>query len=896
MRFRELKALLQPESIAVVGAEGPPNSSGGVLARNLFGSGFEGHVMPISSTAPAIAGAVAYGDVSDLPHSPDLAVINAPPGELERWVGAFAGLGTKAAVITTTLGGQEVDAAGIRRRLMDAAGSTGMRVLGTDSLGIMVPRLGLNASRSPITPISGRIAFVAQSQTIVTSVLSWAHARGIGFSHLASLGDMIDVDFGDLLDYLAGDGRTSAILLYVESISSARRFMSAARAAARTKPVLVVKANRHSQTSRAGASHVKALADPDAVYDAVFRRAGMLRVRSLEELFDAVETLAMAHPPQGDNLAVLTNGGGMGLLAIDALLDEGGVLAGPSKDTTDSLARVLPKGRAIGNPLDIGGDASARQYGDALEVLMEDRSVDAVLVINCFSALAPRTEAARVVAKTVAGRQSPTILTSWVGDTEAVEARRIFAEHRVPSYVAPDQAVRGFMHMVNYRRSRELLMETPPSVPEAFAPDQQRARRVVEKAQSEGRTWLEDAEAMEVLAAYGVPGVVTHTARTFDEVAAKAAEIGGPVAVKILSPDVVHRSEVRGITLDVAGPRAARDAASSMRDHLEAARPQARITGFTVQPMVRRPGAYELIIGVVDDPDFGPVMVFGHGGAVAPVVNDVALGLPPLNMHLAREVMSRTRIYRLLRGYRGLPAANLDAVALTVLKVAQLVTDLAEIAELDINPFLADEYGGVAVDARMSIAPYSGPSTRRLAIRPYPKELEERVPLGDGRSLLLRPVVPEDEPSLQAAFVKLTQEEIRLRFFAPMKTLSHVMAARFTQIDYDREMALILTEHGIPGRTEIYGVVSVAPGAKEGEAEYALLVRGDMTGMGLGIVLMRRIIDYARYRGVTRIYGDVLLENRTMLKLCNVLGFEQKPMPGDPHLVRVALDLATARV
>ena len=893
MSTRNLDSLFQPKSVAVVGADEEAGTVGAVLRENLFGSGFEGHVMPISATAPAVAGAISYPDVDSLPDTPDLAVIHTDPGSLRAYVEAFARRGTKAVIITSdAVDPGEERAAEAREALAHCARPYGLRILGTNSLGALVPRMGLNASFSPITPVSGRIAFVAQSQTIVSSVLSWAHARGIGFSHLVSLGDIVDIDFGDLLDYLANDPGTQSILLYIEQVTAARKFMSAARAAARTKPVLVVKAGRHGERPPIGGLHIHALADTDAVYDAVFRRAGMLRVRGLEELFDAVETLAMAHPPRGERLAILTNGAGIGLIASDALLEDGGQLAELQADTIDRLASQLWPRWNRRNPVDIGGTGSPEVYGGALSALVEDRGVDAVLVINCHSAVSSRTEAARAVASAVAGRRSPTILTSWVGDEMALDARRIFAEHRIPTYVAPDQAVRGLMHMVNYRRSRELLMETPPSVPESFSPDPGRARAPIERALAEGRAWLEDAEAMEVLSAYGVPVVATHTARSADEVAAKAAEIGGPIALKILSPEIPHRSEVRGLLLDVAGPAAARDAAETMRLQIGEHHPQLPVTGFTVQPMVRRPGSYELIIGVIDDPQFGPAMLFGHGGAAAPVVNDFALGLPPMNMHLAREVMSHTQIYRLLRGYRGLPAANLDAVALTLIKVAQLVTDFAEIRELEINPFLADEYGCVTLDARIRVASASGPSTRRLAIRPYPKELEEQIPLGDGRTLLLRPVVPEDEPSLQQTFALLTQEEIRLRFFAPMKTLSHVMAARFTQIDYDREMALILTEHGIPGKTEIYGVVSITADSANQSGEYALLVRGDMTGMGLGIVLMRRIIDFARRRGLSSIFGDVLQENVTMLKLCRVLGFDEKPMPGDPTLVRATLDLS----
>jgi acetyltransferase len=483
------------------------------------------------------------------------------------------------------------------------------------------------------------------------------------------------------------------------------------------------------------------------------------------------------------------------------------------------------------------------------------------------------------------------LLTSGVGDAAVAEARALFAAHQVPTYDTPEQAVRAFMHMVNYRRNQESLMETPPSVPEEFAPDAERSRAVLEQALTEGRSWLTEPEAKALLSAYGVPVVTTQLARSPDAAAALAAQLGSPVVLKVVSPDIAHKSDVGGVVLDLSGPVAVRAAAQAMQERILAARPEARVTGFSVQPMVRRPGARELLVGATEDPQFGPVILFGHGGTAAEVVRDDALALPPLNMRLAHEVMSRTRIHDLLQGVRSAAPANLDAIALTLIRVAQLVIDHAEIKELDINPLLADEYGVVALDARVPGDANARASADRLAIRPYPKELEEEIPLGVGRTLLLRPIRPEDEPSLQAAFANMTAEEIRLRFLVPVKTLSHVAAVRFTQLDYDREMGLILTEPGIPGRTAIYGVVNIIADPDNERAEYAIIVRHDMTALGLGIYLMRRIIDYARARGIREIYGDVLHENRQMLRLCSVLGFTESRVPDEPTLVRVTLRL-----
>ncbi len=850
--------------------------------------------MPVNPKHRHIQGMRTYPDIASLPDTPDLAVIATPPESVPGIIGELGQRGTRGAVVITAGFGEAVKEHGraLQQALLNAARPYQLRVVGPNCLGILVPGIGLNASFSHVNAKPGKLAFVAQSGAIVTSMVDWARARGIGFSHLVSLGDMADVDFGDMLDYLANDPGSRAILLYIEAVTAARKFMSAARAAARMKPVIVVKAGRFSEGAQAAASHTGALAGVDGVYDAVFRRAGMLRVFSLSELFDAVETLALIPPVRGDRLAILSNGGGIGVLATDALIAEGGRLAELASETLAKLNEVLPPTWSHANPVDIIGDAPGGRYANAFDFVAKDRGVDAVLVLNCPTAVASSTDAAQAIIDGMSSTRALPVLTSWVGDGAAATARRMFAAHRIPTYDTPEQAVRAFMYLVDYRRNQDMLTQTPPSVPEDFSPDTARARAPIEYALSEDRSWLTDPDAKEVLAAYGIEVVPTRTAKTPQEAASVAAKIGGAVVLKIMSPDILHKTDVGGVALDLAGPVAVRDVAAVMLKHISEAQPQARIRGFTIEPMVRRPGAYELIAGIMEDAQFGPVILFGHGGKAVEVINDKALALPPLNMHLAHDAISRTRIHEQLKGFRGLPAVNLDAVALTLIRVAQLATDIPEIVELDINPLLADEYGVIALDARIKVAKASGSAGDRLAIRPYPKELEEDIPLGDGRVLLLRPILPEDEPALQAGFAKLTPEEIRLRFFVPMKTLSHVTAARFTQIDYDREMALVLTEPGIPGTTKIFGVVGIIADADNERAEYAIIVSHEMTGMGLGVLLMRRIIDYARSRGISEIYGDVLQENRTMLKLCAVMGFSQARVADEPGIVAVTLNLA----
>jgi acetyltransferase len=897
MTIRNLQFLFKPKSVALIGASKQPGSVGALVARNLFRSGFDGPVMPVNPKYDAIERVLTYPDVKSLPLVPDLAVIATPPETVPGIVADLAERGTKGAVVITAGFGEGGQARGaeLRQAMLDAGKHQLVRIVGPNCLGIMVPGIGLNASFARVDPLPGRLALVAQSGAMIAAAVDWATSRGIGFSHLVSLGDMADVDFGDMLDYLANDPETRAILLYVEMITHARKFMSAGRAAARMKPVIVVKAGRHAEGARAAASHTGALVGADAVYDTAFRRAGMLRVLRLEELFDAVQTLAAAQPPRGDRLAIVTNGGGAGVLATDALIDLGGRLAELAPETIGRLDQVLPATWPRANPVDIIGDAPAERYAEALDLVMQDKGVDGVVVLNCPTAVASPTDAAQAVVEVVAKHKRPPVLTSWLGDRAAVEARQLFAEHDLPTYDTPEDAVGAFMQMVAYRRNQEILMQTPPSLSAELEPDTAAAQAIIAAALAAGRSWLTEVEGKEILAAYDVPVATARLATSPQEAAALAAAIDGPVALKIVSPDILHKSDVGGVALDLAGAASVEEAAAAMLEGIRKAAPEARLTGLSVQPMIRRPGAYELIVGVTTDRQFGPMLLFGHGGTAVEVINDRALALPPLNLHLARELMSRTRIHRLLEGYRDQPPADLDAIAATLVKISQLVVDIAEIAELDINPLLADGAGVIALDVRIRIAAASGPPTQRLAIRPYPKELEETIRLDDGRELILRPVLPEDEPAFQRAMAKLTPEEIRLRFFTPLKALTHMQAARLTQIDYDREMALVLAESSIPGKAEVFGVARITADPDNDRAEYAIILRHDMTGQGLGLLLMRRLIDYARQRGIGEIFGDVLRENTRMLQMCQKLGFTQTRHPEEPGLVRVVLPLRDAR-
>ncbi len=891
MSVRNLDAIFRPKSIALIGASTNANSVGFVTARNLLVGGFDGPIMPVNPKHASVAGMLAYPDVASLPVVPDLAVICTPPQTVPGLIAQLAKRGTRGVVVVTA-GFKELGSAegrALEQAALDAARPHLMRIIGPNCLGVVSTPVGLNASFAHIGARKGSVAFVSQSGAMATTVLDWASARGIGFSHLVSLGDMSDVDFGDMLDFLALDTDTSAILLYVEAVTHARKFMSAARAASRLKPVIAIKAGRHAAAAKAAASHTGALAGADAVYDAAFQRAGILRVLSLEEVFDALETLATGTKVAGDRLAILTNGGGIGVLATDALLDQGGRLAELSLATMSKLDAALPRTWSHGNPIDIIGDAPGSRYADALTALLDAPEVDAVLTLNCPTAIASSADAAKAVIDAAAKKQGP-VLTSWLGSETASDARRLFAVARIPTFETPDEAIHGFMHLVRRRRGQEMLMQVPPSMAEEIAPKVVQARKIVDAAVTAGREWLGEPEVRELLSCYRIPTVRSAIACTPADAAAKATEFGGRVALKIFSPDITHKSDVGGVALDLDGPEAVQAAAEAMRARVVKAVPSAQLDGFVVQEMIHRPAAYELIVGMATDAQFGPFLLFGHGGTAVEVIGDKALALPPLNSLLAHELISRTRIYHQLKGYRDRPPAALDAIALTLVKLSQLTCDLDEVAELDINPLLADVAGVIALDARIRVVKpaASGRRGNRLAISAYPKELERTESIPGLGSALLRPIRPEDGPAISRLFERLAPEDVRLRFFAPMRALSVDQLARLTQIDYDREMAFVL-EVLSTAQHDIVAVVRLAADPDNRRAEFAASVRSDLKGRGIGGLMMRRLIDYARQRGIGEIFGEILQENTLMISLCRELGFTLATMPESQEILIATL-------
>jgi acetyltransferase len=897
MSTYQLKNLLSPRSVALVGASPRPTSVGRAILGNIRKAKFKGEFGVVNTHYPEIDGVATVGSLGKLPFAPELVVITAPaaaiPGLIEQ-AGARGAAG--ALIITSGLGH---GTGSLAEASEDAAHKYGMRLVGPNCLGIIMPGANLNASFSAHMPCAGNLALISQSGAIATGMVDWAAQRGVGFSGIVSIGDQLDVDIADLLDYFAMDGKTRAILLYVEAIKDARKFMSAARAAARIKPVVVVKSGRMAQGAKAAATHTGALAGSDAVYDAAFRRAGILRVSDLRELFDCAETLGRVGSPPGKRLAMLTNGGGIGVLAIDRLVELGGIPAAIVPATRAKLDAVLPPNWSGSNPVDIVGDADPARYAAALEVLLADPGNDAILVMNVQTAIASSDDIAATVTALVGKyrqqhhRAAKPVLAVWVGAEQ--KTIDLLSGAGIPNYPTEDDAVRGFMYLVKHRELAAELAQVPPAMPREFAPDIDAARGIVATALADGRQWLDPVEIKRLLEAYEIPMVPTFAAADAEQAVAHASELfaqGATVVLKIMSRDIIHKSDVGGVVLNLTSPEAVRLATAGIMARAKKLRPEARISGVIVQAMVVRPKARELILGLADDPTFGTVIVFGRGGTAVEVINDKALALPPLDLPLARDLIERTRVSRLLRAYRDVPAAKPDAVAMVLVKLAQMAADLPEIRELDINPLLADESGVLAVDARISVGQveqkFQGTGPANFAVRPYPSQWQRHIQVKEGWRVFVRPIRPEDEPLIHELLRHVTAHDLRLRFFAPMKEFTHEFIARLTQLDYARAMAFVAFDEAT---NQMVGVVRIHSDSIYETGEYAILLRSDLKGRGLGWALMQLIIEYAKSEGLKAISGDVLKENTVMLEMCRNLGFEVKADPVEHDICDVRLKL-----
>ncbi len=890
MTIRNLDSMFRPASVALFGASERPGSVGATVAANLLAGGFSGPIWFVNPKHKQLQGQPCYPSADALPGTPDLAVIAVPAKAVPELIGALGEKGCRAAAVLTA--GVEGE---LETRMLEAARPHGLRILGPNCIGLLMGGSGLNASFSHTAPIPGDLAIVSQSGALLTSVLDWANGRQIGFSLMASIGNMSDVDFGDMLDYLAGDVSSKAILLYIEGITDAPKFMSAARRAARSKPVIVIKTGRHAAAAKAAASHTGALAGADNVYDAAFRRAGVLRVPDLDELFIAAETAERIGTLPGERLTILTNGGGAGVLAADALIDENGELAELSDDTTAALDKILPATWSGANPVDIIGDAGADRYKQAMSTLLRAPETEAILVMNCPQALASSEDTARAVIEAVKendgpGRRKP-VISNWLGSIAPARARQMFAEADIPSFETPRQAVRGFMHLVHYSRAQAELMRAPPMLPRQLSFDSSYAQTQIDAVLSAGRSMMSEPEAKKLLQCYDVPVVPAYTVTTPEDVRAAADDIlkdYPSVVLKIVSDEISHKSDVGGVRLDIGNAERAGQVAREMLEQIGKARPDACIDGISVQPMIRGKLAHELIVGVSEDATFGPVILFGAGGTAVEVVKDTAMALPPLDLKLAQDLIRETRISRLLRGYRDRPAADLDAIALTLVKVSYLVSQHPEIRELDINPLRADENGAVALDARIVLADRTKTPRTPMAIRPYPHEWEKMISADGLGSVFIRPIRPDDEALYEAMLAGMNPNDLRLRFFSPQKHMSRKFLARLTQIDYGREIAFVALT---PQEDELLGIARFFADPDYRSAEYAVMTRSDLKGRGLGWHLMRHLIDYARREGLEQLHGSVMSENATMLRMCRQLGFNIRHDPDDPSIFQVVLPL-----
>jgi acetyltransferase len=898
MSIRHLDALFDPASVAVIGASEREASVGGTVWRNMREGGFAGQLWPVNLKRREVAGERAYADIASLPHAPELALICTPADTVPALIAELGARGTHAAVVLSAgLSAEQQQAT------LDAARAHLVRILGPNCLGLLAPHAKLNASFAPAQARAGELAFVSQSGAVVTAMLDWANGRGIGFSHLVSVGEQADIDFGDLLDWLASDSRTRAILLYMESmprsLSAVRKFMSAARAAARNKPVLVVKAGRSAQGQAAAMSHTGALAGSDAVVDAAIRRAGMLRVDTLQELFIAAETLAnfrgrSAGPDAAalQRLSIVTNGGGAGVLATDAAALAGIELAPLVPAMQRALAAVLPAHWSQANPVDIIGDAPVERYVKTLKALLAEPSSGTILFMHAPTAIVPSAAIAGALVPLLQAAPGR-VLSCWLGGPSVQEARQLFRAAGIACFDTPEDAVHAFSQLATYRRNQELLMQAPPlrSSASASGIDIQAVQAIVDKALAQARENLNEAEAKALLAAMGVPVPALRVTRPTAPAAVAAAQaLGFPVVLKLLSPQITHKSDVGGVALNLEDASAVRRAALAMKARLRRERPDATLTGFTVQTMVRRPQAQELIVGASVDPHFGPVLLFGQGGTAVEVVADRALALPPLNEPLARALIDRTRVAKLLGAWRDVPAADVDAVVAVLTSVSTLMALVPQIAELDINPLIADSQGVMALDARVRVSAAAPAGAANFAIRPYPSELVETFAWRD-RTLTLRPIRPDDEARHLAFLEAMDPADIRLRIFYSRRSIERAELARLTQIDYEREMAFVATEVDAEGIEHTLAVVRAVCDPDNHDAEFGVMVRSDLKGGGLGLRLMHKLIDYLRAHGTQRLVATVLKENTGMLAMAQRLGFTSHPTPTDGSTMSLKLAL-----
>jgi acetyltransferase len=867
-----LERIYKPHSIAVVGASQKQGSIGNAVMTNLINGRFAGKLLPVNPKYGTMHGMPCARSISSLKTDVDLAVIATPihtvPDVITDCVKQQVG-----GAIVISAGGKEIGEKGrlIEQQIRQIAYDGNLRIIGPNCLGIIRPGLNLNASFASSMPNKGNIAFVSQSGAICTAVLDLALREHFGFSHFVSTGSMLDVDFGDMIDYLGNDSSTRSILLYIESLTNFRKFMSAARSVSRIKPIIALKSGRSEAGAKAAASHTGAMAGEDAVYDAAFKRSGIVRVDTIQELFDCAELTAKQPRPKGSKLAIITNGGGPGVMAADTLAKFGFEPAALDADTLTKLDTHLPAFWSRSNPIDILGDASPERFRQVLEVCFEARETDAVLVILAPQALADPIPVAQALAGATKGRKHP-VFACWMGGRSIAQAVALLNEAGIPTYETPERAVRAFLYMYDYARNLESLQQIPPKLSKHVSVDRQHVKTLLSRVPK--NEFMPESTAKSVLAAYGLPVIETQTAGTEAEAVDIGSSLGYPLVMKLHSPDITHKTDAGGVHLDLRSADDITHAFRAIVHSAQAYKPDARIHGVTMQPYYANPD-YEILLGAKRDPNFGPVILFGMGGIFTEVLKDRSLGLPPMNRLLARRLMQETKAYALLNGYRNRQPADLEQLEEMIVQLSQLLIDFPEIAELDMNPLLIKNGKAIAVDARILLSPSAEPSPNHLVISPYPAEHEQQATLEDGTKVFIRPVKPEDAPLFISFFDRLSRTSIYFRFFRLVKKLEPDMLARFTQTDYDREVALVALDQ-TDGREQMLGVARVMGDPDGLSGEFAVIVGDPWQGKGIGAVLLKKCLDIARSKGFETITGFVLSENKGMLSLGKKLGFTKQ--------------------
>ncbi|MFP4588553.1 MAG: bifunctional acetate--CoA ligase family protein/GNAT family N-acetyltransferase [Candidatus Bipolaricaulota bacterium] len=890
MPAEDLDSMFEPESVAIIGASEKEGSVGATLMNNIL-DGYEGQVYPVNPNRDSVMEIESFASVGEIPNPVDLAVIATPAPTVPDIVDQCGEKGVESVIIITA-GFSETGEQGVEleRKLGEVRDKHDCRILGPNCLGLIRPSSNLNLTFTRKDPSEGGVAFISQSGAMGSAILDWSEEARVGFSSFVSVGNMTDIDFGDLIDYFGEDPKTDSIIMYMETVTDAKKFMSAARGFARSKPIMVIKSGKYSKSAEAVASHTGSLAGADTVYNAAFKRAGVTRVQNVDDLFSCSEILSKQKLPEGDKLAVITNAGGPGIMATDAILDWDGQMSSLSQETMEKLEDLLPSAASTANPVDVLGDADASRYREAGQICLQDDDVNGLLIIYTPQGGATAEDAAEAIAQLASDAKKP-IITTWIGGSEVNEGRQILRRHNVPTRPTPEQAVSAYMYLHQYARNLELLYETPEELPVDSVPPRHHLKALVKKVARQDREILTEVEAKKFLDTYDIPVSSTRVAETARHASELAYEIGFPVALKIHSPDITHKTDIGGVKLHLTSKEEVKQAFEAIMEQAHQHRPSADLQGVTVQKMAKNID-YELILGSKKDSIFGSVIMFGRGGTGVELYQDTVAGFPPLNQVLAHRMMEETKVYQLLKGYRGQEGANIRALEKHLIRFSQLIIDFPEIKEIDVNPLAVVDGEFKALDARIildrEVLGTEPDPHEHLAIQPYPRQYVEEWKLQDGREVTLRPIRPEDEPLEFELFDVFSEETWRQRFFGPRYEVTHEDMTRYTNIDYRREMAIVGILEEDEGK-KMTGVGRLIIGPSMDTAEYAVVVGDPWQGLGLGEKLTDSIIGVAEDKGLESIYATVLKDNHPMIQLCRKMGFEETER--DSETVNMVLKL-----